>query len=30
MRGKYGMSVFENIVLRKIFGPTRDEETGGV
>ena len=26
----YKLSVFENIVLRRIFGPRRDEVTGGM
>jgi hypothetical protein len=30
LREKRRLRVFENRVLRKIFGPTRDEVTGGV
>jgi hypothetical protein len=26
---EHGLRVFENRVLRRIFGPKRDEETGG-
>jgi hypothetical protein len=29
LRGKYGLKVFENRVLRRIFGPKRDEIIGG-
>jgi hypothetical protein len=29
MREKGKLRLFENRVLRRIFGPTRDEETGG-
>jgi hypothetical protein len=29
LRKKHGLRVFENRVLRRIFGPKRDEETGG-
>jgi len=28
MREEYRLRVFENLVLRKVFGPTRDEATG--
>jgi hypothetical protein len=28
LREEYTLRVFENIVLRKIFGPKRDEVTG--
>jgi hypothetical protein len=28
-REEHRLKVFENRVLRRIFGPTRDEETGG-
>jgi hypothetical protein len=29
LRGKHRLGVFENRVLRRIFGPKRDEVTGG-
>jgi hypothetical protein len=29
LREEHGLRVFENRVLRRIFGPTRDEVTGG-
>jgi hypothetical protein len=29
LREEYGLRVFENRVLRRIFGPKRDEVTGG-
>jgi hypothetical protein len=29
LRGKHRLRVFENRVLRRIFGPKRDEVTGG-
>jgi hypothetical protein len=29
LREEHRLRVFENRVLRRIFGPTRDEETGG-
>jgi hypothetical protein len=29
LRGEHRLRVFENRVLRKIFGPTRVEDTGG-
>jgi hypothetical protein len=29
LREDYGLKVFENRVLRRIFGPKRDEMTGG-
>jgi hypothetical protein len=29
LRELYGVTVFVNRVLRKIFGPKRDEDTGG-
>jgi hypothetical protein len=29
LREEHGLRVFENKVLRRIFGPKRDEETGG-
>jgi hypothetical protein len=29
LRGKHGLRVFENRVLRKVFGPKRDEVIGG-
>jgi hypothetical protein len=28
LREEHGMRVFENRLLRRIFGPKRDEETG--
>jgi hypothetical protein len=29
LREKYGLRVFETMMLRRIFGPKRDEATGG-
>jgi hypothetical protein len=29
LREEHGLRVFENRVLRRIFGPERDEVTGG-
>jgi hypothetical protein len=29
LREEHGLSIFENRVLRRIFGPKRDEVTGG-
>jgi len=29
VEGKHRLRIFENMVLRKIFGPMRDEVTGG-
>jgi hypothetical protein len=29
LREEYGVGLFENRVLRRIFGPKRDEVTGG-
>jgi hypothetical protein len=29
LRGNHGLGVFENRLLKKMFGPKRDEMTGG-